>query len=98
MGLGDLTLGVPSIQHFLSRVVIHHAVVAILLFELYVGFPLFSSFGVVSKVDGSGLAIVLVDSVNHSAGDKNISHCVHPFYGEENKNRITVLILTINSL
>ena len=52
-GVSDLTPVVPSVQHFLSGVVVHHDVVAILVGELYVGVPLFSSFGVVSKVDGS---------------------------------------------
>jgi len=78
-GVGDLTLVVPSVQHSFSRVVVHHAVVAVLVSELYIGIPLFSSFGVVSKVDGSGLAIVAVDTVDHSTSDKSVSHLVHLF-------------------
>ena len=78
-GIGDLTVVIPSVQHFLSGVVGHHGVVAVLIGERYVGIPLRSSFGVVSKVDGSGPGVVLVDSIDHSTGDKSISHVLHPF-------------------
>ena len=78
-GIGDLTLGIPSVQHFLSGVVVHHGVAAVLIGELYVGVPLPSSLGVVSKVDGCGPAAALVDSVDHSTGHKSISHGAHPF-------------------
>ena len=77
-GIGDLTPVVPSVQHFLSGVVVHHGVDAILIGELYVGIPLFSSFGVVCEVDGSGPAAAKVDSIDHSTGDKSISHVLHP--------------------
>ena len=40
-GVSNLTVFVPSVQHFFSGVVIHHGVVAILVCELYVGVPLF---------------------------------------------------------
>ena len=40
-GVSNLTLVVPSAQHFFSGVVIHHGVVAILVCELYIGPPLF---------------------------------------------------------
>ena len=79
-GIGDLTFAIPSVQHFLSGVVGHHGVVGVLIGEVYVGIPLPSSFGVVSKVDGSGPAVVIVDSIDHSTGDKSVSHVVHPFY------------------
>ena len=78
-GIGDLTPAIPSVQHFLSGIVVHHDVVGVLIGELYVGIPLPSSFGVVSKVDGSGPAAVTINSVDHSTGDKSISHRVHPF-------------------
>ena len=78
-GIGDLTPVVPSVQHFLSGVVVHHGVVAVLVGERYVGVPLPSSLGVVSKVDGCGPASELVDSVDHSTGDKSISHVIHSF-------------------
>ena len=72
-----MTPAIPSVQHSFPGVVVHHGVVAVLIGELYVGIPLFSSFGVVSKVDGSGLAAVTINSVDHSIGDKSISHRPH---------------------
>ena len=54
--VSNLTLVIPSVQHFFSGVVIHHGVVAVLVCELYVGVPLSACLGVVSKVDGSGPA------------------------------------------
>ena len=77
--VSDLTPAVPSVQHSFPGVVVHHGVVAVLVCELYVGVPLFSSLGVVSKVDGSGLRVIGVDTVNHSARHKSIAHIVHPF-------------------
>ena len=53
-GISDQTLVVPGVQHSFSGVVGHHGVVAELIGELNVGVPLFSSLGVVSKVDGWG--------------------------------------------
>ncbi len=76
-GVGDLTLVVPSVQHSFSGVVVHHVVVAVLVCELYVGVPLFSCLGVVSKVDGSGIVVIVVDTVDHSTGDKGIAHRTH---------------------
>ena len=76
--VGDCTPVVPSVQHFFSGVVIHHGVAAVLVCELYVGVPLFSCLGVVSKVDGSGPAIA-VDTVDHSTGHKSIAHRAHCF-------------------
>ena len=76
-GIGYLTLAIPSVQHFLSGVVGHHGVVGVLISERYVGIPLPSSLGVVSKVDGSGPAAVTINSVDHSTGDKSISHRAH---------------------
>ena len=70
---------VPSIQHFLSGVVVHHAVVGVLVSELYVGIPLSSSLGVVSKVDRCGPGATVVDTVDHSTSDKSISHLAHLF-------------------
>ena len=61
--MSNLTLVVPSVQHFFSGVVIHHGVAAILVCELYVRAPLFSCLGVVSKVDGGGLAAVAVNII-----------------------------------
>ena len=53
-GISDQTPVVPGVQHSFSGVVVHHGVVAELIGELNVGVPLFSSLGVVSKVDGRG--------------------------------------------
>ena len=78
-GVSDQTLVVPSIQHFFSGVVVHHGDVAVLVCELNVGVPLFSSLGVISKVDGSGFGVIAINTIDHSTGDKRISHCVHPF-------------------
>ncbi len=72
-----MTPGVPSVQHSFSGVVVHHGVVAVLVCELYVGVPLFSCLGVVSKVDGSGLAAMAVNTVDHSTGHKSIAHRTH---------------------
>ena len=76
-GVGNLTPAVPSVQPFFSGVVVHHGVVAVLVCELYVGVPLFSCLGVVSKVDGSGPAVVVVDTVDHSTRHKSIAHDIH---------------------
>ena len=78
-GVGYLTFVVPSVQHSFSGVVIHHDVVAVLVCELYVGVPLLSCLGVISKVDGGGPAVVAVNTVDHSTRHKRIAHVVHPF-------------------
>jgi len=78
-----LTPVVPSVQYFFAGVVIHHGVVAVLVCELYVGVPLFSCFGVISKVDGSGSGVIGVDTVDHSTGHKSIAHRSHWFYLKE---------------
>ena len=72
--VSNLTLLIPSVQHFFSGVVVHHGVVAVLVCEQYVGVPLFACFGVVSEVDGSGIAAIAVDTVDHSTGHKSIAH------------------------
>ena len=72
-------LVIPSVQHSFSGVVVHHGVVAVLVCELYVGVPLFSCLSVVSKVDGSGIGTILVDTVDHSTGHKSIAHRIHRF-------------------
>ena len=54
-GISDQILVVPGVEHFFPGVVVHHGVVVVLIGELNVGVPLFSSLGVVSKVDGCGL-------------------------------------------
>ena len=54
-GISDQSLVVPGVEHFLSGVVVHHGVVAELIGELNVEVPLFSSLGVVRKVDCCGL-------------------------------------------
>ena len=77
--VSHLTPVVPSVQHFFSGVVIYHGVVPILVCELYVGVPLFACLGVVSKVDGSGLAVIVVDTVDHSTDNKSIAHRAHSF-------------------
>jgi len=89
-GVCNLTLVVPSVQHFLSRVVVNHAVVLILVNELYVGVPLFTSLGVVSKVDSSGLAVIAVDAVDNSTSDKSVSHVAHPFCEIQRKWKLIV--------
>ena len=70
---------VPSVQHFFSRVVVHHGVVAVQVCELYVGVPLSACLGVISKVDGRGLAVMAVDTVDHSTDNKSIAHRAHLF-------------------
>ena len=54
-GISDQTLVVPGVEHSFPGVVVHHGVVAVLIGELNVGVPPFSSLGVVSKVDCRGL-------------------------------------------
>ena len=93
-GISDLTPVVPSIQHFFSGVVVHHGVVAVLVWDLNVGVPVFMSLGVVSKVDGSGLGAIVVNTVDHSTGDKSISNCVHFFLRNNKKMKIVILILS----
>ena len=77
--VSHLTPVVPSVQYFFSGVVIYHGVEPILVCELYVGVPLFACLGVVSKVDGSGPAVIVVDTVNHSTDYKSIAHRAHWF-------------------
>ena len=91
-GVGDLTPVVPSVKRLFSRVVRQHAVVVVLVDELYVGVPLFTRLGVVSKVDCSGLAVIAVDTVDNSTSDKSISHLVHFFC--EKRERKWKLIMT----
>ena len=50
-----------------------------------VGVPLFSCLGVVSKVDGSGIGAILVDTVDHSTGHRRIAHITHSFCLKSNK-------------
>ena len=77
--VSELTPVVPSVQHFFSGVVIHHVVTTVLVYELYVGVPLFSCLGVVSEVDGSWIVVTVVDAVDHSTGHKSIAHRAHWF-------------------
>ena len=67
---------VPSVQHFLSGVIVHHGVVAILVYKLYVWVPLFSCLGVISKVDSGGIIVIFVNTVDYSTGYKSIAHGV----------------------
>ena len=46
---------IPGVQHSFSGVIGHHGVDPELIGELNGGVPLFSSLGVVSKVDGRGV-------------------------------------------
>ena len=69
-GISDQTLVVPGVEHSFSGVVVHHGVVAELIGELNVGVPLFSSLGVVCKVDGR-FPTIGVNTVDHH---KCISH------------------------
>ena len=89
-GVSDLTPVVPSVKHFFSGVVIHHGVVAVLVCELYVGVPLSSCLGVVSKVDGSGPVVNVIDTVDHSAGDKSIAHQAHLFCTKSKKRNALI--------
>ena len=82
-GISDQTLAVPGVQHSFSGVVVHHGVVAVLIGELNVGVPWTSSLGVISKVDGCGLWVIAVDTVNHSTGHKRISHWTHPLWNNK---------------
>ena len=77
-GISDQTLVVPGVQHSFSGVVGHHGVVVVLIGELNVGVPLFSSLGVVCKVDGRFPSIG-VNTVDHPTGHKCISHRAHSF-------------------
>ena len=65
---------VPSVQHFLSGVIVHHGVVAKPVYKLYVRVPLFSCLGVISKVDSSGTGAMFVNTVDYSTGYKSIAH------------------------
>jgi len=85
--VSNLTLVVPSVQHSFSGVVIHHGVITVLVCELYVGVPLFSCLGVVRKVDGSGSAVIGVDTVDHSTGHKSIAHGAHLFYAKKDTEK-----------
>ena len=70
---------VPSVEHFLSGVIVHHGVVAILVYKLYVRVPLFSCLGVISKVDSGGIGAKVVNTVDYSTGYKSIAYVVHWF-------------------
>ena len=73
--ISDQTLVIPGVQHFFSGVVGHHGVVVVLIGELNVGVPLFSSLDVVCKVDGYCSAMG-VNTVDHPTGHKCISHAL----------------------
>jgi len=100
-GVSNLTLVVPSVQHFFSGVVIRHRVVAVLVCELYVGVPLCSCLGVVSKVDGSGIVVIGVDAVDHSTDNKSIAHRAHWFCTKTKKRsalaQSNAVILSVRS-
>jgi len=87
-GVGNLTPVVPSVQHFFSGVVIHHRIGVVLVCERYVGVPLSSCLGVVSKVNGSGPAVVVVDTVDHPTDHKSIAHRAHWFCTKTKKREI----------
>ena len=70
---------VPSIQDFLSRVVVHHGVVIVLVCETNLRAPLCSCVGVVCKVDIGRLDSIVVDTVDNSTGNKSIPHIGHSF-------------------
>ena len=91
-GVGNLTPVVPSVQHFFSGVVIHHGVEAVLVCERYVGVPLSSCLGVVSKVDGSGPAAVVVDTVDHPTDHKSIAHRAHWSCAKTKKEKLTISV------
>ena len=78
-GVGNDSPVVPSVQHFLSGVIVHHGVVAILVYKLNVRVPLFSCLGVISKVDSSGIGSIVVNTVDYSTGYKSIAHVDHWF-------------------
>ena len=65
---------VPSVQHFLSGVIVHHGVVVKPVYKLYVRVPLFSYLGVISKVDSGGINVIIVNTVDYSTGYKSIAH------------------------
>ena len=92
-------LVIPSVQHSFPGVVVHHGVVAVLVCELYVGVPLFSCLGVVSKVDGSRIAAKVVNTVDHSTRHKSIAHRPHLFCIKKNKmQRMAVSGKQVNAL
>ena len=73
-GVSNESPVVPSVQHFLSGVIVHHGVVAILVYKRYLRVPLFSCLGVISKVDSGGISVILVNTVDYSTGYKSIAH------------------------
>ena len=84
-GISDLTFVVPRVQYFLSGVVIHHGVVAILVDELYIWVPVFSGLRVISEIDCSGSTVVTVNGVDHSTSNERIPQRVHALCGTINK-------------
>ena len=83
--VSDLTPVIPGIQDFFPGVVIYHGVELILVCELYVGVPLFSCLGVISKVDSSRIGVIAVNAVDNSTGHKRIAHLVHCFCPKSKK-------------
>ena len=73
----------PSVQQFFSGVVVYHIAAAVRPFVQYVGIPLFSCLGVVSKVDGSGPVASGINTVDHSTNHKGIGYRVHCFCVKE---------------
>ena len=71
-GISDLAIVIPTVQHFLPWIVIHHAVDAILIDELYVGVPLSSGLRVVRKVNCSESVAAVVNGVYNSTSNKSI--------------------------
>ena len=93
-----MTPAVPSVQHSFPGVVVHHGVVAVLVCELYVGVPLFSCLGVVSKVDGSGIPVVAVGTVDYSTRYESIADRPHRFCIKETKCRTAISGKQVNAL
>ena len=78
-GISDLALVIPSVQHFLPWIVIHHSVAAILIDELYVGVPLSSGLRVVRKVNCGESGAVTVNGVYNSTSNKSIPNQIHMY-------------------
>ena len=83
--VSHLTFAVPSVEHFLSGIVIHHGVVTVLVCELYIGVPGPSRLCVICKVDSCLNRVVLVNCINDSTSYERISHCTHGLWNEKER-------------
>ena len=57
----------------LCGVLVHHVVIAILVYKMYVRVPLFFCLGVIGKIDGDGVFSEVVNTEDYFTDDESIA-------------------------